>query len=267
MAHVRLPFVLALFAAVVAGAHEKHSTDVVGVLGLDVYAASSGDVVDALLAVQEPGAKAVELRHTRSRDGGATWSRPAPILPGKASVFSPRRGAEPQIAASGDRVVVIWTEPGTSPWGSGPLASAVSADGGKSWKKAAGPADDGTTKDHGFVDVAAVGPGAFLAVWLDGRDGGQGLRSAASKDGGATWGRNVDVERRTCECCANRLLVRDGRRRRHLPRAGPARHERGANDRRRLFLDQARRRGALRLGVRRLPRSGRGSRLDGRERT
>ena len=180
-------------------------------LGLDVYASASGDVVDALIAVQEKGdpLPSVELRHTRSRDGGATWSRPVPILPRTAKVFSPRRGAEPQIAASGDRLVVIWTEPGTSPWGSGPLASAVSTDGGRSWKAGVSPADDGTTRDHGFVDVAAVSPNAFLAVWLDSRDGGQGLRSAVSKDGGVSWARNVDVERRTCECCANRLLVRE----------------------------------------------------------
>ena len=215
MAHVRirpamsLAFAAAL-AAALSSAHDHPSGEIAGVLGLDVSASPAGDVVDALLAVQEPGAKAVELRHTRSRDGGATWSPPAAILPGAANVFPPRRGAEPQIAASpsGDRLVVIWTEPGTSPWGSGPLASANSFDGGRSWKRGPNPADDGTTKDHGFVDVAASGPNAFLAVWLDGRDGGQGLRSAASTDGGISWGKNVDVERRTCECCANRLSVK-----------------------------------------------------------
>ena len=202
----------AFFAAALAGAHQNRSGGVVGVLGLDVSASPSGDVVDALIAVQEKGAPSVELRHTRSRDGGATWSLPTPILPGTANVFSPRRGAEPQIAASpsADRLVVIWTEPGTSPWGSGPLATAVSSDGGRSWKKGPSPADDGTTADHNFVDVAATGPDSFLAVWLDSRDGGQGLRAAASKDGGTSWSRNVDVQRRTCECCANRLLVRDG---------------------------------------------------------
>ena len=204
---------VALAAALVplfsTSAHQKPEADVVGVLGLDVYA--TGDVVDVLLAVQEKGSPLppVELRHTRSKDGGATWSKPTAILPGGAKVFSPRRGAEPQIAASpsGDRLVVLWTEPGTSPWGSGPLASAVSADGGKTWKKGPSPADDGTTADHNFADVAAFGPDSFLAVWLDSRDGGQGLRSAASRDGGTSWGRNVTVERRTCECCANRLFV------------------------------------------------------------
>jgi hypothetical protein len=205
-----------LLAAVFSSAHDHPAAgEVVGVLGLDLYA--SGQIVDALLAVQEKGAREkgsslppVQLRHTRSKDGGATWSKPTSILPGTAKVFSPRRGAEPQIASSssGERLVVIWTEPGTSPWGSGPLASAVSADGGKTWKKGPSPADDGTTGDHNFVDVASFAPNGFLAVWLDSRDGGQGLRSAASKDGGVSWGRNVDVERRTCECCANRLNVR-----------------------------------------------------------
>ena len=202
----------AFFPLLTTSAHQKHEADVLGVLGLDMY--SSGDVVDVLLAVQEKGSPLppVELRHTRSTDGGATWSRPTPILPGTANVFSPRRGAEPQIAATspGQRLVVIWTEPGTSPWGSGALATAISTDGGKTWKKGSNPADDGKTADHNFVDVAAFAPGSFLAVWLDSRDGGQGLRSATSRDGGSSWGRNVDIERRTCECCANRLLVRGG---------------------------------------------------------
>jgi hypothetical protein len=205
--------VAGLLAAVFSSAQHHHSSgEIVGVLGLDVYASRGGDVVDTLIAVQEKGdpLPPVELRHARSKDGGATWSQPRPILPGAANVFSPRRGAEPQIAASEDRLVVIWTEPGTSPWGSGPLASAVSSDGGRSWKNGPNPADDKSTKDHNFVDVAAVAPNSFLAVWLDSRDGGQGLRSSTSKDGGSFWGKNVDVERRTCECCANRLLVRGG---------------------------------------------------------
>lgn len=190
-------------------AHEKDGGTVTGVLGLDVSA--SGEVVDAVLAVQEKGAKTVELRHARSTDGGRTWGKAAPILKGRLRVFPPRREAEPQIAAAGDRIVVLWTEPGSSPWGTGPLASAVSSDGGRTWRKGPNPADDGSTGDHGFHDVAAVGLGRFLAVWLDDRDGAQGLRSAVSTDGGASWGKNVDVDARTCECCANRLLVRDGR--------------------------------------------------------
>ncbi len=190
-------------------AHEKDGGTVTGVLGLDLSA--SGDLVDALLAVQEKDTNTVELRHVRSGDGGRTWGKSAPILKGRIQVFAPRRGAEPQIAASGDRIVVMWTEPGSSPWGTGPLASAVSSDGGRTWRKGPNPADDGSTGDHGFHDVAAVGPQRFHAVWLDGRDGAQGLRSAVSTDGGASWGKNVDVDARTCECCVNRLLLRDGR--------------------------------------------------------
>ncbi len=198
----------AFASAAPALAHEKHDSGVTGVLGLDVFA--SGDTVDVLLAVQEKGAPGVALRHVRSTDGGRTWGRSTPILPGVARVAPPRRGDDPQIAASdgGKRLLVLWTEPGSSPWGTGPLGCAVSSDGGRTWVKGARPADDGSTDAHGFVDIAALGPDRFLAVWLDSRDGGQGLRSAATADGGRTWKKNVDVDTRTCECCANRLLVR-----------------------------------------------------------
>lgn len=209
--------VLALISVALGGfitlapgsAHEKDGGTVTGVLGLDVSA--SGELVDAVLAVQEKNAKTVELRHARSIDGGRTWGKASPLLKGRISVFAPRRAAEPQIAASGDRIVVLWTEPGSSPWGTGPLASAVSSDGGRTWRRGPNPGDDGSTSDHGFHDVAAVGPQRFQAVWLDDRDGAQGLRSAVSTDGGASWGKNVNVDARTCECCVNRLLVRDGR--------------------------------------------------------
>jgi hypothetical protein len=214
---MKLLLILFLAAAASASAapalaHEKHDSGVTGVLGLDVFA--SGDTVDVLLAVQEKGAPGVALRHVRSTDGGRTWGKATPILPGAARVAPPRRGDDPQIAASdGGRLVVLWTEPGSSPWGTGPLGSAVSSDGGRTWVKGARPADDGSTDAHGFVDIAALGPDRFLAVWLDSRDGGQGLRSAATSDGGKTWKKNVDVDARTCECCANRLLVReDGKR-------------------------------------------------------
>lgn len=186
--------------------HQK-AAEVEGVLGLDVYA--SGDVVDVLVAVRE-GAGGVELRHTRSADGGRTFPPPRAIPVSRGRIATPRRGDDPQIASSGERIVVLWTGPGTSPWGTGALESAVSEDGGRSWGSASNPADDRSDDAHGFVDVASTGPNRFLAVWLDGRDGAQGLRSAASADGGKTWGKNSTIEGKTCECCANRLLVRDG---------------------------------------------------------
>lgn len=177
-----------------------------GVWGLDVTA--RGEVVDLLLATGgHAEGEPVRLLHRRSADGGRSWSEAVEIPTVEGEPFPGQRGSEPQIAAAGDRLLVAWTARGDSAWGTGPLATAVSADGGGSWQAGANPADDGSTQGHGFHDLAATVDGRFHAVWLDGRDGdGQGLRAAWSADG-LSWSPNATVDAATCECCWNRLLT------------------------------------------------------------
>ena len=182
-----------------AGAHQPAPAGS-GVVGLDVYA--RGSTVDVLLA--EKTATGAELRHQRSRDGGRTWSEPRRI---EAELKAPRRGDEPQIAAVGDRLIAVWTRPGGSRFGKGPFGTALSADGGVTWTAGPNPADDGRTDGHAFADLAADEAGTLFLAWLDSRDGGQGLRTAASSDSGRTWARNVSADSRTCECCWNRVTA------------------------------------------------------------
>jgi hypothetical protein len=179
--------------------------DAPGVRSLDLHA--GGGVADVLTAVRTDAG--VELRHQRSRDGGRTWSAAVRLPAGPGDLKGAHRGSDPQVAASGERLVAVWTTPGTSPYGSGPLATALSADGGRTWTRGPNPADDGSTDGHGYADLAVDGSGAFHLVWLDGRDGGQGLRAAVSRDGGRTWSANTTVDARTCECCWNRAAVAD----------------------------------------------------------
>jgi hypothetical protein len=172
---------------------QHHAPAGSGTVGLDVYA--QGAVVDLLVA--EKAAPGTTLQHRRSRDGGRTWGDPVTVPLGKAGLHPPHRGAEPQIAAHGAHVLVLWTEPGTSSFGSGPLGTAISDDGGRTWTAGGNPADDGGTGGHGYADVTADAAGRFHAVWLDSRDGGQGLRAARSSDG-RTWSRNATLDARTC---------------------------------------------------------------------
>jgi hypothetical protein len=179
--------------------------DAPGARSLDLFA--RGGVADVLVTVKT--AAGLELRHQRSRDGGRTWSAPVALPVGAGDLKGAHRGNDPQVAAHGERLVAVWTRPGTSPWGSGPLATALSADGGRTWSPGPNPADDGSTDGHAYADVATDAAGIFYMVWLDGRDGGQGLRGAVSRDGGRTWSKNATLDARTCECCWNRLAASD----------------------------------------------------------
>src|SRR5690606_32682217 len=129
---------------------------------------------------------------------------------GQAPPFSPHRGMDPRIAASRDRLVAVWTTAGTDAWGSGPLASAFSRDGGRTWEVGPNPSDSGLTTGHGFHDLAADAEGTFHLVWLDSRDGRQGLRYSRSRDGGRTWEANRTLATDTCQCCRNTLATGPG---------------------------------------------------------
>ncbi len=176
-----------------------------GVDSLDVVV--DGSMIHLLLADYDTNSKSPALLHLRSTDAGANWSKPVRVDVGATPPLAPHRSMDAQLAASGAKLVAIWNTPGTGFNGRGPMATAVSADGGATWRSGPNPADDGLSSDHSFVDCAADASGTFHLVWLDSRDGPKGLRYAQSKDGGETWSRNVTLKADTCECCWNTLAV------------------------------------------------------------
>ncbi|HET6656166.1 MAG TPA: sialidase family protein, partial [Gammaproteobacteria bacterium] len=115
------------------------------------------------------------------------------------------------IAARGQHLVAIWPTRGAGWGGSGPMASAISDDGGQSWQAGPDPAGEGLRTREAFVDIAAGQDGAFHAVWLDSSTGQQGLHYARSTDGGRHWADALTIDPGTCECCWNTLRpVSDG---------------------------------------------------------
>jgi hypothetical protein len=117
----------------------------------------------------------------------------------------PHRSNDPQVASNGRQVFAAWASAGRGFRSSGPMVTALSNDGGRTWKRGPNPADDDRHDGHGFADVTVRG-GRFHLTWLDSRSGAQGVRYAYSDDGGATWSRNISVQSASCECCWNSLL-------------------------------------------------------------
>lgn len=175
-----------------------------GVRAIDVFA---DDTQVHLFVAEAAAEESSRLLHCVSADGGATWSQNRRVDVGMAPAFSPHRGFDPQIAARGNHLVAAWTTAGSDRWGSGPIATARSEDGGATWNPGPNPADDKLTTGHGFLDLAVDSEGDFHLVWLDSRDGRQGLRHAKSSDGGASWSVNRTLQAGTCECCRNTLAT------------------------------------------------------------
>ena len=123
------------------------------------------------------------------------------------------RGTDFQVAASGKGALAVWMQHGTGFMGRGPLASAFSADGGKSWRNAGNPSDDESIGDHAFIDLTADDKGNFHAVWLDKRSGkDKGLYSASYDARTHRWEKNRTVDGMVCDCCWNVLKAdRTGR--------------------------------------------------------
>lgn len=178
-----------------------------GVATFDVYA--DGGVLHVLAGHGRKGAPALTLWHMRSDDGGKGWAGPTRLNGADEAVVAPHPGENPQIAARGGQVIATWTARSPDGGRGGPIATALSTDGGKTWQRGPNPANDGSTRYHALLQIAA-GERAFHMVWLHGHDGKQALHHAASADGGRTWQANHLLAAHTCNCCWNSIVTGPG---------------------------------------------------------
>ena len=139
------------------------------VKSLDVYA----DVgkIHLLLATTKEDQENAGLIYTCSTDHGKSWKPYHRIDTSSAPAYARGRGTDFQVAASGNRILSVWMQHGSGFMGRGPLSSALSSDGGKSWRNAGDPSDVGSDGEHAFIDLTADDMGNFHAVWLDKRSG------------------------------------------------------------------------------------------------
>ncbi len=185
-----------------------HDHETIGVKSLDVYAKEGilHLLIGEIMAANQPAI----LRYFRSSDHGGSWSVPVVIDSAPGFPLARGRGSDFHLAASKNRIAVIWMNKGTGFMGRGPLATAYSDDGGKTWHSGGNPADDNSDGDHAFMDITADPAGNFHVVWLDKRENegeDKGLRMTTSTDGGKSWKPNRTIDAATCECCWNYLTT------------------------------------------------------------
>ena len=202
---IKLLITLAGLLMVSAGALAHDKPSLTGISGFDIY--RDGNVLHLITADFGDGRAPRALLYRRSTDDGRTWTVPVRVNGDGAPVYDLVRGNDPQIAAHGSTVVAVWTVKGSGFGGSGPLLSAVSKDNGRTWQPAGNPADDGSNAGHAFIEILG-GANGFDLVWLDGRDGSQGLRHARLGLDASKWSANTTVQKATCECCWNTLTRR-----------------------------------------------------------
>jgi Neuraminidase (sialidase) len=199
---------LSLWTAQLLFAHD-HEDKSGSVNSLDVCLTNGKEHL--LIGAAAAGENKARLLYLSSTDNGRTWSAPVQVNAGMPAPHGQARGADAQIAASGDRLIAVWQTAGGDAYGAGPMATALSSDGGKTWRSGPQPADDNLNIGHGYVDITADEKGVFYVVWLDSRNGKQGLYYARSDDGGEHWSKNTTIDPETCECCWNAIAAHEGK--------------------------------------------------------
>ena len=186
--------------------HADKISQIGNILSLDVYV--DGSTIHLLFADKHSEIKTAHLRYQYSDDHAKSWSKPVRVDKDCPMPYARGRGTDFHLAADGNRLVAVWMTKGSGFMGRGPLVTAYSEDGGRSWSPGPNPADDGTDGDHSFMDITADPTGNFHLIWLDKRIGKtKGLYSSTSRDGGKTWSKNITVDSATCDCCWNDITV------------------------------------------------------------
>lgn len=183
-----------------------YSTSMLGLYDVSSFDAYVDD--DQIIHLIASGKRAATdqqtvIRYTRSENGGHHWMDTVSI--DKLPTVIGKRGNDIQLVAKDQNLVAIWQTEGKLP-ATGPMVSAFSSDGGKTWSTGIPPALD-NEGNQAYIDLIADQQGTFHAIWLEDpeENGYQSLRYARSTDYGKQWSQPITLDESTCSCCWNTL--------------------------------------------------------------
>lgn len=186
----------------------RKASTVEEVISFDTYRQPNGTI--DLLSVKSIPDQGIVFFHSRSTNDGESFSPRISInsrlKDGEelGNMRTPKRGGDYQIASHGKNILISYEIKGNNKYGSGPLRTILSRDGGLTFENYNFISN--STQGQGFVDVAATDDGQFHIVWLENHPEGRGLRHGrfdlASKSMTAV---ETHVDKKTCACCWNTL--------------------------------------------------------------
>ena len=148
-----------------------------------------------------------------SGDRGRTFSHPVKVA--EPGIISLGRHRGPRVALTSDGILVSAIAGAKGRGADGDVLAWRSTDGGKTWSDGIRVNDVSSSAREGLHTMAARGRTVFVA-WLDLRSKGTKVFGSVSRDGGATWSKNVLVyespDGSVCECChPSAAIDREGR--------------------------------------------------------
>lgn len=163
-----------------------------------------------------PGGKVFALRFARYRDGG--WSEPKTIVQ-RDDLFVNWADFPSIVEDEKGTLFAHWLQKSGKGTYAYDVKMSASADGGATWGEPFLLNRDGTQSEHGFVSLAALPGGGVGATWLDGRKMAGGGDHEEGHDAGdmtlryarvaanGTLSADVEIDPRTCECCATGMTT------------------------------------------------------------
>jgi hypothetical protein len=154
---------------------------------------------------------------SRSQDQGRTFAAPVKVAETGALALGRHRGPRIVIMENSILISAVVAEKVAASAHAhglpqdGDLTVWRSKDRGRTWNQLSVINDVPGAPREGLHAIAMGSDGRLFAAWLDSRTEGMKLYGAQSKDGGATWSKNVEIyaspDGTICSCCHPGLTI------------------------------------------------------------
>lgn len=181
----------------------------------NLFATSDGRVLLSWHEPTEGGGSALRMA-VRTMEG---WSEPKTIAEDR-SFFVNWADFPSLIELTDGSLLAHWLEKTAKSTYAYHVMLSSSTDGGVTWSEPVRPHRDMSPKEHGFVSMLPLPDGGAAILWLDGRAMAGGAGSGGHSSGsmsvrfttmasGGTFGEELLLDDRTCECCQTAMVRTD----------------------------------------------------------